>query len=169
MKRLVWSLVFGVVAIGCNKSTVPLTAEQQLEYDVNIIDGYLAENSIDAMKLESGVRYTISELGTGPAPTKDHCVTIRYTGWVLYDTEAFDSNTTTGFKRPLKGLITGMQIGLKLMPLGSKGTLYIPSGLGYGPNPDPVTAQKIPKNAILKFDIEVAELSEYNALGGYCK
>ncbi|HMJ71680.1 MAG TPA: FKBP-type peptidyl-prolyl cis-trans isomerase [Cyclobacteriaceae bacterium] len=163
MKRLLWFLTFVVIGAGCSKTDDTLTAAEQLVYDVNIIDEYLAENSINAIKLESGVRYIITEMGTGPNPTKDHCVTFNYTGYVLYTAEPFESNT--GYKTPLKANITGMQIGLKLLPVGSKGSLFIPSGLAYAGN----SSATIPRNANLRFDVEVVSITDYNALAGYCK
>ncbi len=159
-----WFLLFVVIGAGCNKTSVTLTAEEQLAYDVNVIDEYLAENSINAVKLESGVRYIITEMGTGPNPTKDNCVIFNsYIGYVLYNTEPFVSNGA-GYKIPLKRDLVGMQIGLKLMPVGTKGSIFIPSSFAYGGNSD----EKIPRNANIRFDVEVASVTEFNSLGGYC-
>jgi FKBP-type peptidyl-prolyl cis-trans isomerase len=170
MKRIIgFSLIVAglVLALGCDKSTVTLTAEEQLAYDVAAIDEYLAANNVNAVKLESGVRYSISELGNGPLPTKDNCVGMRYVLTKLNDTTRYDYNTTAaGYHRPLKSLITGVQIALKQMPIGTKGSIYIPSGLGYGPNPD--ARVTVGRNAILKFDIDLFAISNYNALGNYC-
>jgi FKBP-type peptidyl-prolyl cis-trans isomerase FkpA len=171
MRRIFVFFLFLVIAVSCSKtSPVPLTSAQQLEYDINFIDQYLADNHIDAIKLESGVRYVIHEMGTGPAPTKDNCIRFTYSGWGLLntttfdDTTAFDSNHTNGIKSPLKGLIGGMQIGLKLMPVGTNATIYIPSGLGYGPNGSRVVLP----NECLRFDVQVLQLYQYNALANYC-
>lgn len=165
MKKLTWFFLLGAMAVGCNKTSVTLTAEEQLAYDVNRIDEYLAENNINnAVKLENGLRYIIHEPGAGPAPTKDNCFRMIYKGIVLYETQAFDSAVAPGFKTPLKKMITGMQIMVKLMPVGAKATVFIPSGLAYGTTPQ----QKIPANSILKFDVEVTEITNFNALGNYC-
>jgi FKBP-type peptidyl-prolyl cis-trans isomerase FkpA len=168
MRRLIGFVVFIAIAVSCNKeATVALTTEEQLAYDVNIIDTYLAENKIDAIKLESGVRYRINEAGTGPVPTKDNCVRYRYTVTLLYETDPFNSNTTDwGIKSPLKQLVTGMQIAMKNFPVGTKATVFLPSGLAYGTRPN--SDGTIPANAILRFEIEMLALTAYNSLGDYC-
>ncbi|HZY80723.1 MAG TPA: FKBP-type peptidyl-prolyl cis-trans isomerase [Cyclobacteriaceae bacterium] len=170
MKRLIGFCLITValvLALGCNKTTVTLTAEEQLAYDVAAIDEYLTRTNVNAIKLESGVRYVLTEVGTGPLPTKDNCVGLRYVLTKLNDTTRYDYNySAAGYHRPLKNLITGVQIALKLMPLGSKGSIYIPSGLGYGPNPDAQVT--VGRNAILRFDVDLFAMSNYNALGNYC-
>ena len=167
MRRLVSGFFLAVVILGCNSNAATLmTPEERLIYDVNVIDSYLTENNIEAVKLESGVRYVIKEMGAGPLPTKDNCVRFKYDGYVLYETNFFDSNQTAagGLKIALKSLISGMQIGLKQMPVGTKGTVFIPSNLGYGGTPQP----GIPGYSILRFEVEVTGLSSYNSLGDYC-
>lgn len=164
MKRLMWLFVLVVIAVSCNKTSVTLTAEEQLAYDVNRIDEYLAENDINAVKLENGIRYIMYEPGSGPPPNKDNCFRMIYKGVVLYETQAFDSALAPGYKTPLKKLITGMQVMAKMMPVGAKGTVFIPSGLAYGTTPQ----RTIPANSILKFDVEVTEITTYNASANYC-
>jgi len=177
MRRLFAFFLFLVIAVSCSKTTpLPLTAAEQLQYDINLIDQYLADNHIEAMKLDNGLRYVIHQQGSGPAPTKDNCIRFNYTGWSLLATTtfdqstAFDSNTTGGLKSPLKGLIGGMQIGLKLMPVGTIATIYIPSGLGYGTSGtrDNLGNYVIKPNECLRFDLEVLQLYQYNALANYC-
>jgi FKBP-type peptidyl-prolyl cis-trans isomerase FkpA len=162
-KGLIWFFLFVVVAVGCDKSTVTLNSEEQLEYDINLIDEYLAANGItNAVKLENGMRYVMSVMGTGPTPTKDNCFTVNYTGRFLDAEEAFDSGT--GWTRPLKSPIAGWQIMLKLMPVGSKVTVWIPSQLAYGVD----GYISIPPNTVLMFDLELLAISSYHAAGNYC-
>jgi FKBP-type peptidyl-prolyl cis-trans isomerase len=159
-----WLLLFGVVAVGCSKSSVTLTADEQLVYDVNLIDQYIADNSIsNAIKLESGLRYSVTQMGTGATATKDNCVTFTYAVYIMPNAEALQTNTT-GYKAPLKSQILGMQLALKLLPVGSKATVLIPSGLAYGTG----GAKDVPRNSNLRYDLEVLALSNYNALGNYC-
>lgn len=158
-----WFLV--VLMIGC-KTTDPVpTYEEQLAEDIAIIDAYLAANGIVAQTHESGLRYVITEPTDGPKPTKDNCATVNYVGNFLVEAdEPFDSGTVKTWVKN-SGLILGWQIGLKFFPVGSKGVMYLPSGLGYGA----VGAQEIPANSILKFNIEMVAIHEYNATGAYCK
>lgn len=167
MRRIFgWIALVGIM-VACNSSTAPvLTADEQLVYDVAIIDKYLSENRIDAVKLDNGLRYTIEQVGSGPFPTKDNCIRIKYSAYILYEVESFNSNTTTGYKAPLKQLISGVQIMLKLMQVGGKATVYIPSGLAYKTQRQP--SSPVPPNTILKYELELVEIGEYNALGSYC-
>jgi FKBP-type peptidyl-prolyl cis-trans isomerase len=166
MKRITWFFLLIVFAVACNKTTVTLTAEEQLIYDVNLIDEYLAQNGINAIKLENGIRYFLEVTGTGPTPTKDNCFTVKYRGIVLHEEEAFGDSGDGTYSNPVKSQIPGFQIMLKLMPVGSKGTVFIPSVLGYGVNGNPQAG--IPSNAVLKFDLELLAIHPYNALGNYC-
>ncbi len=173
MRRTIGFVICVVmIAVACNKTTTPtITAEEQLEKDINLIDQYLADSGINAIKLESGVRYIIDQMGEGPTPTKDNCLRFRYAGYMLYDTAAFDSNHEDGLKSPLKHLVAGMQIGLKQMPVGTKGRIFMPSVYGYGVNGsyDSYNAKYIvnPSTPIW-FDVEVVQLYAYNTLGNYC-
>ena len=167
MRRIFGWTAFVFILVACNSSSTPvLTADEQLAYDIGIIDKYLTENRIDAVKLDSGIRYTIEQTGTGPFPTKDNCIRIKYSAYILYEVEAFNTNTTTGYKAPLKGLISGVQIMLKLMQVGGKATVYIPSGLAYKTQRQPTSP--VPPNTILKYELELVEIGQYNALGSYC-
>lgn len=150
----------------CSKTSTPqLTTDEQLEKDINLIDEYLAEKGINAIKLESGVRYVITENTDGPVATKDNCIRFLYAGYELYDTEPFDSNSTDGIKIPLKSLVAGMQIGLKLIPVGAKGMIYMPSLYGYGTSGN---GTDVAPNTPIWFSVEVVELYTYNAEGNYC-
>lgn len=169
MRRLFGFVIVLFLAFACNKDVITLTSAEQLEYDIEIIDEYLAEKGITALSHESGLRYTISQTGPGPMPTANNCIRFLYTGWVLDAPEPFQVNVTDGIKVAMKNQITGFRIGMKLVPKGSKFTFYIPSGLAYGPNPTTSTREiGIGPNAILKFDIELVEIYEYNAAAGYC-
>jgi FKBP-type peptidyl-prolyl cis-trans isomerase len=155
--------------VACHKTTVTPTVYQQFTADSLAIVNYLSENNINAIRHDS-VWYVISEMGTGAYPTKNNCVRIKYVGTELGASTPFESNTDTGLKGPLKGLISGMQIALKKFPAGSKGTLYIPSALAYGPggkvdiNGNYIVHPAKP----LIFTIELVALFDYNALANYC-
>jgi len=141
-----------------------LLPEVQLAKDVAIIDQYLADKSISAQTDPSGLRYTIQSLGTGPAPTLSNCILIKYTGRLLSDGSLFDQNSI-GFKSPLKNLIQGLKTGLPLLPEGSKATFYVPSGMGYG---TVSSGSKIPANANLIFELELVDVTDYNATTDTC-
>lgn len=162
--KLIIVLSLLIVGASCKKTTVTLTSEEQLTHDVGLIDEYLASKGIVAINHSSGLRYVVYTLGTGPKPNAGNCVRIKYSGRELYEDTPFDSNDNLGFA--LKKFIFGWQIGLKELPQGSTFTLYIPSGLGYGPAGS--ASAGIGRNAILVFDMEFLGIGRYDAPGDYC-
>jgi len=169
MKRIVGFILIVICVVSCKKSKVTPTAAERFESDLTLIDKYLADNHIDAIRYDS-IRYVINVIGTGPTPTKTNCVLIKYSGFELEEPTAFQVNVDKGLKLPLKGLIGGMQIALKKFPLGSKGWIYMPSALGYGVSgqPDGVGGYAVHPNTCLRFEVELVQLYEYNVLGNYC-
>jgi FKBP-type peptidyl-prolyl cis-trans isomerase FkpA len=123
----------------------------QFKIDTTAIASYLATNSIKATTDSTGLRYVITTLGTGTKPTANSTITFNYDGKFLATGASFDKSTTPA-SSALSGLIKGFQIGIPLLPVGSKATFYIPSSLGYGPLG---SVGKIPSNSNLIFDVEL--------------
>lgn len=141
MRYLIFVIVI-IVSISCSKEPEEL------------LEDYLVENGIEAIKHSSGLYYVIEKEGEGEHPTKNSFVTMDYEGTYL-DGVKFDSSYDRGepLKYDLKGLIAGWQIGVPLFKKGGKGTLYIPPRLGYGTSP----SNGIRDNAVLIFDIELLD------------
>lgn len=139
-------------------------AEKQSSIDEGLIKDYLAKNGIQATRTPSGLYYKINRMGSGAKPTVGQMVSMNYTGMTLNGTK-FDSNVDPEFKHvePLKfklgtgQVIRGWDEGIALLPKGTKGVLYIPSTLAYGPQGrEPL----IPANSILVFDVEVLDVQD---------
>ena len=132
--------------------------EKKLVSDGAAIDEYLEQNNIDAQTTESGLRYVITEEGSGPKPEAGQTVSVHYTGTLLDGTK-FDSSLDRG--EPLSfpigqgNVIKGWDEGIGLLNEGSKATLFIPSPLAYG---ERGAGNVIPPYAILKFDVELVEV-----------
>ncbi len=125
-----------------------------LEVQKNTIDNYILANEIDNVQIDpSGLRYKIIEEGTGDKPTLTNSISVEYKGTLLSNNAVFDE-TTIARTFALNGLIEGWKIGFQLLPEGSKATLYIPSGLGYGIQ----GSGSIPPHAILAFDVELIDV-----------
>ncbi len=111
----------------------------------------------DLMKTESGLEYVIHEKGSGPLPKIGKNVSVNYYGVLKSDGSMFDNSFKRGqtFTFPLgQGrVIKGWDEGVALLPIGSKATLFIPSGLAYGATERP----GIPANSDLVFYIEVLD------------
>ena len=131
--------------------------ENQLSIDLELIENYLKENNIDAMKSESGLHYVITEKGNGDNAAAGDNVTVHYTGMLL-NGEKFDSsldrNQPFSFQLGQGMVIRGWDEGITYFNKGASGTLYIPSTLGYGSSG---AGGVIPPNAILIFEIQVID------------
>lgn len=124
-------------------------------------DAFLKENaSKEGVKTTaSGLQYKVIKEGTGKNPKPDSMVSVTYTG-KLTDGTVFDSNADAKepMAFPLPVMIKGWQEALPMMKEGAEYTLYIPPELGYGDAPPPNS--KIPKNAVLIFDVKLAATGE---------
>lgn len=145
---------------------------KQLQKDIEAIDMYLASNGIVAEKLESGLRYVITQPGKGANAASGQATTVNYTGYTL-EGNYFDSSVKTiaeekGIYNPQRepyapfdvtidqtGVIKGWHEALKVMNKGSKATFYIPSPLAYGSRK---VSNEINENQILVFDIEMLDI-----------
>ena len=114
---------------------------------------YLADNSLEAEKSDTGLYYIIDEPGEGDPITETSIVTIAYTGYLI-DGAEFDASGDSGVKFNLSGLIPGFREGITYFKEGGKGKLLIPPALGYGTE----GSGDIPGNAVLIFDVEVKTL-----------
>jgi FKBP-type peptidyl-prolyl cis-trans isomerase len=142
-----------LLAFGCAEPVNVITPEEQLQIDLEAIDKYLADNNITAVKNSSGLRYVITQAGTGPKPNFTNIITVKYSGRLLTTGEVFDQ-AINPVSFPLTSLIQGWQIAFPLLNKGSKATLYVPSGLGYGTRG---SGASIPPNANLIFDVELID------------
>ena len=131
--------------------------ENQLSIDLELIENYLKENNIDAMKSESGLHYVITKKGNGDNASAGDNVTVHYTGMLL-NGEKFDSsldrNQPFSFQLGQGMVIRGWDEGITYFNKGASGTLFIPSTLGYGSSG---AGGVIPPNAILIFEIQVLD------------
>jgi|TARA_B110000881_G_scaffold218414_1_gene237881 FKBP-type peptidyl-prolyl cis-trans isomerase FkpA len=131
--------------------------EEQLIIDTELLDKYLNDNDISTVKTASGLRYDISQEGSGPNAPVGSSVKVHYTGMLLDGTK-FDSSVDRGepfeFNLGQGQVIRGWDEGIGYFNKGAKGTIYIPSALGYGPNG---AGGDIPPNAILVFEIELLD------------
>jgi len=145
---------------------------EQLEIDAEIIDEYLSANNISASQTPSGVRFVITKQGSGAKAQSGQTVSVNYAGYVLngayFDTSikkiAEDKGIYNAGREPyepfsltidMDNVIQGWQEALKELNKGAKGTFYIPSSLGYGPQR---LNEIIVENAILVFDIEMLDI-----------
>jgi len=154
-------LVFDVVF----NSVVTTTAElQKLAADTVVIDTYLNDNAITAVKDTTGLRYVITELGTGPIPTWYDQVKFKSVYRLLTDDSNFVAQLDSApdendLNRVIDQVTNGLKLGLQRMPVGSKATLYLPSGLAFGTQGAGSNGQQIiPPDANIIIEVELTEL-----------
>lgn len=104
---------------------------------------------------ESGLQYEVLEPSDGPKPGPESEIVLHYRGTLTDGTE-FDSSYGRGEPATFSpgGVIAGFSEGLQLMSVGSKYKLFIPAGLGYGPQ----DRGTIPPNSALVFEVELLEI-----------
>lgn len=135
--------------------------QTKLASDIDVIDDSLALWGITPLIQANGVRYTIEEMGTGTKPTLNNIISAHYVGRLLKDGQEGDPFDQSQTGQPLtiflSDLIVGWKLVLPLLPNGTKATLYIPSGFGYGNNTirDENNEIVIPPNSILIFEVEL--------------
>jgi FKBP-type peptidyl-prolyl cis-trans isomerase FklB len=123
----------------------------------NKADGkkFLEDNSKKAgvKSTPSGLQYKVVKEGKGEKPKDTDVVETNYRGTTI-DGKEFDSSAKHGstFSFPVNGVIKGWSEALKLMPVGSKWELYIPSDLAYG---DEGYGEDIPPGSTLVFEVEL--------------
>ncbi|MFY0607818.1 MAG: FKBP-type peptidyl-prolyl cis-trans isomerase [Cyclobacteriaceae bacterium] len=142
--------------------------------DLEEIDAYLAENNIEAQIAESGLRYVVEKQGTGESIVPGDEVTVHYAGRLLdgtyFDTSMEDVAKAQGlyderrapyqpftFSIGRRQVIDGWDQGIPLFNVGGKGTLYIPSPMGYGSRQ---SGPVIKPYSILVFDVEVISVKK---------
>lgn len=125
-------------------------------YNAEEGEEFLAKNAKkpDVKTTPSGLQYRILKQGTGPIPTIEDIVTVRYRGTLIDGTE-FDSSH--GHPAPFRvdGVIPGWTEALTMMPVGSKWELFIPANLAYG---ERGAGEMIGPNATLLFELELVSI-----------
>jgi FKBP-type peptidyl-prolyl cis-trans isomerase FkpA len=118
--------------------------------------------------LPQGVDVDVVAEGTGPSPSAEDVIFVRYTG-KLADGTVFDQSQDVqlpiegvlpkGSPLPLSRMIPGFAEGAVQMKKGGKYTLFIPADKGYGAEgqKDPQGNEVIPPNSDLLFDVELVD------------
>ena len=134
--------------------------EEKLTTDGEEIDEFLAMEGIEAQTSDSGLRYVITKEGKGATAEPGDRVKVHYDGRLLSG-EPFDSSIERGqpfeFVIGQGRVIPGWDEGIAYIKEGGKGTLYIPSPLGYGARS---SGAVIKPYSILVFDVEVLEVTK---------
>jgi len=120
-------------------------------------------NTMSRTKTNSGLEYTILQVGTGESPKTGNQVTVHYTGWLDNKGElgskfdsSVDRNRPFTFVIGRGQVIKGWDEGVATMKIGEKRRLFIPANLAYGAYSP---SRGIPPHSNLIFDVELLSLS----------
>ena len=125
---------------------------------------YLDENNI-ATEQAYGLSYQINKAGQGTKPRKGDYVVVHFKASLLDGTvfEASEPNEPFVFQVGYNQVIRGWDLGATLLSVGSQGTFFIPSNLGYGKRG---AGKMVPPNADLILELELLKIlspKEYDA------
>ncbi len=129
------------------------TDDRREEHD-QVLQNYFAENNITPQRTESGLYYVIDEQGT--SIQNGEVIAVNYEGKLLSG-QIFDSSfgrQPFSFQVGRGQVIRGWDEGIPLIGKGGKGTIYLPSYLGYGARG---SGSIITPYSILVFRVEVFE------------
>ena len=131
--------------------------QEQLEFDILRIEGYLNENNLSGFtSLDNGLYYKVIEEGNSLFPVNGDTLKVNYVGQFLDGIE-FDRNGTGQPFEFILGtglVIEGWDIGFKYIDEEGAGILIIPSGLGYGNT----VSGSIPLNSVLVFRVSLLDI-----------
>ncbi len=155
-KMLLVFLVLSSVFTSCSKNkdvacTAAAPATVASAAEIMNLQNYITANNIIAVQQPNGVFYTLNQ-GTDKSPNLCSRITVRYQGYVLGNSTAFDATPagqTSSFT--LSELIDGWKLVLPLVKQGGSVTLYVPPSLGYGAR----ASTAIPANSYLKFNVDL--------------
>jgi FKBP-type peptidyl-prolyl cis-trans isomerase FklB len=125
-------------------------------------EAFLAENKTKAgvITLPSGLQYKVLKTGNGATPTAASSVLVHYRGTFINNTEFAGSiNRPQPSSFSVNQVIRGWQEALKLMRVGSKWQIFIPSELAYGER----GFLSIRPNTIVIYEIELIDIKPPDA------
>lgn len=140
-------------AFETEKNNIQAKAEAKIKVAREAVEKMFA----GAKTTPSGLRYVITQEGTGKTPTVSDNATVHYTGKFL-DGKVFDSSVQRGEPATfgLGQVIKGWTEGLQLMKEGGKALFFIPYTLAYGEQGYPGA---IPPRADLIFEVELIKVN----------
>lgn len=120
------------------------------------LEQILQEKGIEPKVTDYGLFYEVLENNTNSKPKLGDYIAIQFEGQLI-DGTVFD---TSDPKEPFvfqvghRQVIRGLDLGVRELPIGSKGRLYIPPNLGYGIRG---AGEKVPPNTPLIFEVNIVK------------
>lgn len=147
-------LIFDIDLTSVSPTT---TQASKRTMDIADIDEYLTANQITALTHDSGLRYVITQEGTGSIPALYDQVKVSIKGKLLSNNTQFLNvvgSPSATFSSRVANYLQGIMVGLQQMKVGGKATLYVPSGMAYGTQ----AYSDLPANSNVIFELELQEV-----------
>jgi FKBP-type peptidyl-prolyl cis-trans isomerase FklB len=143
-------------AMAKKQSEMKVVAEKNKSDGKKFLDDNAKKSGVKSTS--SGLQYKVIKEGKGEKPKDSDIVETNYRGTTI-DGKEFDNSAKHGASAsfPVNGVIKGWAEALKLMPVGSKWELYIPSELAYG---DEGYGDDIPPGSTLVFEVELLDIKK---------
>jgi FKBP-type peptidyl-prolyl cis-trans isomerase len=129
-------------------------ASDVIAFAGQVREDYLAME-VNPKRTSGGLGYLIHERGEGEPARKNRLVEVLYVGLLASDGTVFDESFSDGqpisFRLGAGEVIGGWDIGVGLLSVGDKATLFLPATLAYGRE----GVDGIPPNSELIFYVEV--------------
>lgn len=130
-------------------------AQDRLNFAGKVWQDY-TDGNISPERGAGGLGIIVHEKGDGPVTRNNRPVSVHYIGILIADGSVFDESWSDGrpfsFVLGRKEVISGWDIGISLLNIGARATLFLPPELGYGKEGSP---PDIPPDSELMFYVEV--------------
>jgi FKBP-type peptidyl-prolyl cis-trans isomerase len=148
-------------AVTAQKQEEGAKVSEQIAVQVKNTIAQFKSKKLAAQDLGNGLKFFISEQGTGPKVEAGNTASVQYFG-ALMNGARFDDSFSRGMQPfNLKvgegSVIEGWDKGLTAFNQGSKGYLFIPAALGYGKQG---AGEAIPPNSDLVFYVEIVNVAK---------
>lgn len=122
------------------------------------IDQYVKRKGWNMITTGTGLRYMITQKGTGAMPQSEQKVRLNFNVKLLDGTLCYSSDSTGVYEFFVdkSSVETGLHEGVKFMHVGDKATMILPSHLAYGLIGD---EKKIPARASVLYELELLSVN----------
>lgn len=156
------TLIFDVVF---NEAIITSAELEKFTSDTTAMATYLTGKGIEAVKDTSGIRYVITEPGSGAKATWYDKLTAKFTYKTITDDTktlvTVDLKPSETFYSRSVDYVQGLKVGLQKLSKGGKATFYIPSGLGFGTTGAfSGGVNVIPANTNLIVEVELTDITQ---------